>query len=437
MPQLKIPKETHLSSTGDDKYGFAELSRRILDNVLLQMELPNCFGLYGNWGSGKSTVLHFIQEHLKSDEEAYQDITTVYFEPWKYEYAKENDLLFALLHKILNELDVSKKETRRNLTKMLLSAASWGTKTVSSALTLGTATIDPKEVAEHLELYEDLLSDKYNDWIDDTEQVREKIQEAITEGLAKKNKKRLLIFIDDLDRCLPENAIRLLEGIKNYLSFESTLFILAIDKRVVSEMIEQKYNLHTGYGNEYLMKIIHYYYQLPNVDSKDTVIQIVESYGMEGITESNTAFMASFLRDNAGEPRRAKHFLHQFLMRVAIGDVLDSLKMSADFEYDFKYLFIGGFLLERFPTVFATEDRSEKLRNLRDSTQLSKSVDGKHQMAAETYKSIPTNERKMIEKILKTKVARKGQNNPAEVLDIEELGNMMRLLFVANPVSQK
>lgn len=77
------------------------LASSLLDNVLLRMELPNCFGLYGNWGTGKTSFMNAIRKIIK--ENYPNEIECVYFEPWKYENSNHKDLLFALLSQIKKE----------------------------------------------------------------------------------------------------------------------------------------------------------------------------------------------------------------------------------------------------------------------------------------------------------------------------------------------
>ncbi len=73
-------------------------------------------------------------------------------------------------------------------------------------------------------------------------QLLEKFQDTfrgIGEGTFGPN--RLVVFVDDLDRCLPEKAIQVLEAIKLFLDVRDCVFILGIDQDVISRGIEMKY----------------------------------------------------------------------------------------------------------------------------------------------------------------------------------------------------
>ena len=52
---------------------------------------------------------------------------------------------------------------------------------------------------------------------------------------------RLVVFIDDLDRCMPEKAIEVLEAIKLFLDVQGCIFVLGLDQEVIARGIELKY----------------------------------------------------------------------------------------------------------------------------------------------------------------------------------------------------
>lgn len=365
MTKQLFPTEKHLQDHKADKFGYKDLSKDLLDRILLRMELPNCFGLYGNWGSGKSTMLHFLIKHLKTEKrKEYKNIKYVYFEPWKYEYAEDSDLLFALLNRIKETLDVPEAKWKK-ATAGFLTAASWGLSNLSKILqpVVGVdagLNVEPKKIMENYKQYSELLLAEHDLWVDKTEKFRSDFEEIITNSLGEDGK--LFIFVDDLDRCLPENTVRLLESIKNFLNVDKTLFVVAIDRRIVSEMIEDKYGLHNGYGDEYLMKIIHYYYELPRVEIGGLVEDAFSMYSISA-TDEEKGHISRFLRRHAGEPRKAKHCLHQFGIVFNLGG--DKLKeyagsphIHAGYQNSSRLIdiFTVVFLATRFPKLFDSPD---------------------------------------------------------------------------------
>jgi energy-coupling factor transporter ATP-binding protein EcfA2 len=321
--EYKFPTEKHLAELTGDLFGYNDLSKKVLHNILLQMELPNCFGVYGNWGSGKTTFTHFLEQHIQASQ---QNIAVVRFEPWKYEYADGKDLIFALLKKIESELN--KKQIQLHIADLCAGLLTVGTVVAENSSILATTYLathgipikipmmnfDVKKMKSNFKEYRSLMQTEYNIWVDKIESFRKEFEDTLKKALGKK---QLYIIIDDLDRCLPENTVKLLESIKNFLSVENTLFIFALDSGVVAEMIEKKYGLHDGYGQEYLMKIIHYYIDLPKKDNSQIIETILISHGID-LTKTNPLYLQYiilFANKFLNETRRMKHFLHHFCIK--------------------------------------------------------------------------------------------------------------------------
>lgn len=348
---MRFSTELHLEQIDEkDKFRFADLSKNILNQVLLQMEAPNVLGIFGNWGSGKSTILHFLMSHIRKDA---KHLRTVYFHPWKYEYANSRDLLYALLKKIEAELgnkDAKKNRQWKELGSSLLTIGAW-------ALKYGTAgAIDMKAISEDLEHFDKLVG-LHDEWVDETEAFQSKFEAVINASL--KDGETLLVVIDDLDRCLPENAVTLLESMKTLFFAKRTLFLVALDKRVVAEMISNKFGLRNNYGDEYLMKIIPYFVELPRVEIESVVKDMCAVFDITKEQEMMTYF-AEFLRRFAPEPRKAKYYIHQFGMRLALGGKELREKLSTPYTQSdsnqasrLADFFMLSFIAATFPNLFS------------------------------------------------------------------------------------
>lgn len=388
----RLPTERHIEKIDDrDKFNYKLLSSQLLHTILLEMTAPNCLGIYGNWGSGKSTLLHFMIDHIqKNEEKKFSHITTVYFEPWKYEYAKDGDLLFALLRKIEKTLKPPKAKWKTHVSD-LLTLGSWASRNFLNA--------DPEQIEKDMKRWDEALHKEHELWIDNVESFRGDFETAIAEALKGKEKELLVVFVDDLDRCLPENAVRLLEAIKNFLHVEKVIFVVAVDRRVISSMIEKKYGLKDGYGDDYLMKIIHYSYDIPVSNTREIVNQVLNNYDLVQ-EDGERKYIADFLARFAPEPRRVKHFVYQFCMRYLFGgqqlhNFAVAAQKRAGMEHTCKRMdvFVVAFLMSRFPKVFALENAESRLRSVYENTNPT------NQKNADVNSMLSSNEQRMIKEI--------------------------------------
>ena len=89
--------------TSKDLLGFNVHASLLKSVVTNEKNLPITIGLYGDWGSGKSSVLEILKEQLKDDEET----VVVYFDGWTFE--SFDDAKIALIQGIVDELEKNKK----------------------------------------------------------------------------------------------------------------------------------------------------------------------------------------------------------------------------------------------------------------------------------------------------------------------------------------
>ena len=112
------------------------------------------------------------------------------------------------------------------------------------------------------------------------EQFQDKFRTLVEQHVTN-NGGRLVVFVDDLDRCLPEKAIEVLEAIKLFVDAPGCVFVLGLDQDVIARGIEMKYKelgekkdgegkgQFTIEGMRYLEKIIQLPFQIPPVEQTD------------------------------------------------------------------------------------------------------------------------------------------------------------------------
>lgn len=126
-------------------------------------------------------------------------------------------------------------------------------------LVSGTVNIDPKKAQRPQNEAENFLKTKMPTLQEGIDLI-ESLKKDIDLGLPKKLK--LVVFIDDLDRCSLPKALEVLEFVKILLGIEGIVYVVGISDRTISRLIDIQYNDTGIKGEEYIKKIIQVKYQL-------------------------------------------------------------------------------------------------------------------------------------------------------------------------------
>lgn len=201
-------------------------------------------GIFGKWGEGKSTILHFLEEMLKPEGNII-----FYFTPWAVQELDELWEEFGTA--LLDALEAEKLEVelpgKGKIRRLQEKVAATGL----PDLVQGGMELWGKE-----KLYKGALG-FVGKWLKpDGEQVK-KIR-------AKLGNKRVVVFIDDLDRATPELLPKLLLSLREILDLPGFTFVLAFDNEIVADGLITS-NKAWGDGDNFLDKILDFHYYLPPV----------------------------------------------------------------------------------------------------------------------------------------------------------------------------
>ena len=295
--------------TSKDLLGFNVHASLLKSVVTNEKNLPITIGLYGDWGSGKSSVLEILKEQLKDDEET----VVVYFDGWTFE--SFDDAKIALIQGIVDELEKNKKFLSKvgdglsdlkddfvklkdsiNWMRLLKATAKMVVPTIA-AFTTGGASIIPaialalkdnqdslNSIIEEGQLEEFLKQNVVKEEEDKKYAAVREFRSDFEKLIQKSKQGKVVILIDDLDRCLPRHIIDSLEAIKLFLNVPKTAFVIAADEFIVSNAIKSEYKSlidasNDGEGNRedlgksYMEKFIQLPYHLPTLSRKE-----VETY---------------------------------------------------------------------------------------------------------------------------------------------------------------
>ena len=295
---------------------------------------PFCIGIYGRWGSGKTSFMHLLENRLVKDDSS-PHVVPAWFNPWRYE--KEEHLIIPFLKTVESEITKylkNKQGLKKKIAKELQNAAQ-KLSTAASAilyglkpdLNLGLAklqfdvakSVDRGEVIEEKQLsIAEKLSSVYYD-------VVTELKNAVVE-----KEFRIAVFVDDLDRCLPEKAVELLESIKLFLDLEGYLFIIGVDKGVITKGISYHYRFfepskgesderQTISPDDYLDKMIQLPLELPPIEFGRKQKFIQSMLGDSDEFKEHSDIIEMGVGDN---PRTLKRFVNLLVFTVRLAETI-------------------------------------------------------------------------------------------------------------------
>jgi hypothetical protein len=235
------------------------LAERILTR-LINDSCPEVMGIYGGWGTGKTSLLNLIREKwLKSGN---QTIQIEYIDAWNYEGS--TTLFVPVIVRMMSKRLALIPDWSEYFKRISMLALYMGSDVALRALPGGLTLDDFKKYKTDMQ-ETGLTRVSLLDWEELTDKVVETqttFQQLIRKSNQKEKSKRIVFLVDNLDRCSPENAVSLLESIKNFLEIDGCTWIFAMDAGVMASYINRKYEGTTMDGNSYLDKIIPEQYHL-------------------------------------------------------------------------------------------------------------------------------------------------------------------------------
>jgi len=310
---------------------------------------PLTVGIFGEWGTGKTTLMQAIQARLQeteklSDKKAkisflspaehkdYRRCRTVWFNAWKYSGRPEESLV-ALIQAILRQMrdDGFINKVYAALaqpTRPHLQLAEASLHILSQIMSAGQVEIDlskfetQSRFQQHLPFLDEfqIVFDRLLLWYLRREIKGEPdLSEATPQQRAQLDQEGVLvIFIDDLDRCLPSKTVQVLEAIKLMIGRPGTIFVLGASERVVQEAIRTHYQQVEKIEREetdcqqYLEKLIQVRFPLPPLRPEDVQTFVAEL--LKGRPEEEVATLRQNLPLIAvgvpTNPRRLKTFVN-------------------------------------------------------------------------------------------------------------------------------
>ena len=225
----------------DDKLDRVELLNNLME-VFKNFGNQDGHGLTmiinGKYGTGKSTLLDFIVE--KNDQN--KDLNIVYYDAWESNYF-ENPII-PLLYSI-SKLKSKGGKVNKVAKKVIKALPKIFVKTLANA-----HAVDLTPLLEETD-----ICDEFDNYKKAVERYKKVLYDFCQE-------RKTVLLIDELDRCLPEYQIKVLESLYHMFDIPNLIVVIALDKGQLEEAIRSKFGEYTDtYG--YLSKFIQYEIDLP------------------------------------------------------------------------------------------------------------------------------------------------------------------------------
>jgi len=231
---------------------------KALSSLLNGVEDPLVVALDGQWGSGKTYFLkRWVGQHLKENN----DQTVLYFDAFAHDYI--SDPLPALVTALEGR---TKNKNIKKLKNAVFNLAKAGTRAGVAVATSGVSEAFGKvgeEITKTLGDQAEKSLEEYWKREKGRGVAMEQFRAALESMVSTEKNNKVIIVVDELDRCRPDYALEVLEVIKHFFSVDNVHFVLGVNLEVLENMIGVRYGNEVD-ANAYLQKFIQIKLELPD-----------------------------------------------------------------------------------------------------------------------------------------------------------------------------
>jgi len=277
--------------TGETEYlGIDTVCRTLVEYIQSEkIVTPMSIAIHGQWGSGKTNLLKALEKTLDPVK-----TEVVYFDAWKHESGNPS---VALVGKIMKEL-YGDNNIVKNVVKLAADAL----------------------IRKTLNMNLDEMTDRLQEGIGSSESLSGTLETRIHQQIG--NKKKLIVLIDDLDRCDIENTLQILALLKLFLDVKNCVCVAAIDFHRVEQAWFSKYGIKEDVdselmkeGRQYLEKIFQIRIPIPHPEDEEKFSYIKNM--MKGVPNS---YLELFVAFGPSNPRAIKRSINLISYRSMLCD---------------------------------------------------------------------------------------------------------------------
>lgn len=278
-----------------DKIGRDEIVQNICSLVNeLEHDERFCLSIDGVWGSGKTFVLNLLEKKLRESKE----YVIIRYDAWANSFYSEPliAILSCIIDGIQEKMKVLKgyKAAIRGIVgeqaSTLLEELSKKTGKLGAFASIVKAILNaiPKFQNEHSFNDNENIAD-FKSYLDLLTEVKGNLNRLTASNICKGKQTKLIILVDEIDRCLPDEQLKILERLHHLFDVQNCAVICAINKGAIAMNFQTKYG---DGGEEYLRKFFDFSFKLHPVSAvylKNLFDGLSESFAKVSSPNSNIA----------------------------------------------------------------------------------------------------------------------------------------------------
>ena len=253
-------------------------------------------GVFGDWGTGKTTLMLMIRDYLKKNGK----ILTVWFDAWRYEREKNLAVVpFLRVTKLsleeftskLNKTEGRRWEGIKKGLQHTLIAFFKSTKVTYGIKDIISVETDFKQFSSNLNGNIANIDDRDYFYYHATGYLEHALDDLRRGRDGDPRMKgdpqyRIVIFVDDLDRYSPDKGLEILESIKSFFDIEGIIYVVGMNYNSIDALIKQKYSQNPNIsGLDYMKKIVQLPFHIPQWNESD-ILNFVNSVTSNELKDS-------------------------------------------------------------------------------------------------------------------------------------------------------
>ena len=296
-----------------------------LVDFIKRTDTPMTIGVQGEWGSGKTSLLNQIWADLESsnkDDDSVDDFKQIWINSWEHSLlCSPEECLMKIINEIISELlDSDTDKKRSDKIKNGVNNIMKGALRIGSSLAVGSAGV---------QAVDEIFSEGSNSIKELREQLKNLVAEIKTLDTNRFGK--IIIYVDDLDRIEPKDAVSILELLKNIFNIQDCVFVLAIDYEVVVKGLIGKFGEPTPENDwefrAFFDKIIQLPFSMPmgNYDIANYVKDLLDQINFYSGKEDLDLELIQKLvtKSIGGNPRSIKRLINSLALIKILNDKED------------------------------------------------------------------------------------------------------------------